>query len=72
MQNTCIILQYLRKNKVCLDEDMEDFDYDKEDNENFEPVTKGALTPGIQIRNLKKTYTTSCFRKSVSLNNFIT
>nr|XP_034183985.1 retinal-specific phospholipid-transporting ATPase ABCA4-like [Osmia lignaria] len=57
-------LKYLRKNKVYLDEDMEDFDYDKEDNENFEPVTKGALTPGIQIRNLKKTYNTSCFRKS--------
>ncbi|XP_076395704.1 phospholipid-transporting ATPase ABCA3 isoform X2 [Megachile rotundata] len=57
-------LKYLRRNKVYLDEDIEDFDYDKVDNENFESVTKGALTPGIQIRNLKKTYKTNCFRKS--------
>ncbi|KOC60391.1 ABC transporter A family member 6 [Habropoda laboriosa] len=57
-------LKYLRKNKVCLDEDIEDFDYDTIDNENFEPVAKGALTPGIQIRNLKKTYKSIFLRKS--------
>ncbi|XP_076762980.1 ATP-binding cassette sub-family A member 17 [Xylocopa sonorina] len=57
-------LKNLRKNKVCLDEDIEDFDYDDIDNENFEPVTKGVLTPGIQIRNLKKTYKSFCLRKT--------
>ncbi|XP_076622006.1 phospholipid-transporting ATPase ABCA3 [Colletes latitarsis] len=57
-------LKYIRKNKVNLDEDTEDFDYDEIDNDNFEPVSKGALTPGIQIHNLKKTYTTGCLRKS--------
>ncbi|XP_076222279.1 ATP-binding cassette sub-family A member 17 isoform X2 [Nomia melanderi] len=57
-------LKYIKKNKVNLDEDMDDFDYDSIDDENFEPVTKGALTPGIQIRNLKKTYTTSYLRRT--------
>lgn len=44
---------------------MDDFDYGNIDDENFEPVTKGVLTPGIQIRNLKKTYTTSYLRRTV-------
>ncbi|CAL7939781.1 unnamed protein product [Xylocopa violacea] len=57
-------LKNLKKNKICLDEDIEDFDYDNIDNENFEPVTKGVLTPGIQIRNLKKTYKSLCLRKT--------
>lgn len=48
-----------------LDEDIEDFDYDQVDNENFEPVAKGVLTAGIQIRNLKKTYKTGFPRKTV-------
>ncbi|XP_053973007.1 retinal-specific phospholipid-transporting ATPase ABCA4-like isoform X1 [Hylaeus volcanicus] len=57
-------LTFIRKNKVNLDEDMEDFDYTEIDNDNFETVSKGVLTPGIQIRNLKKTYRSSFLRKS--------
>ncbi|XP_050474315.1 phospholipid-transporting ATPase ABCA1-like [Bombus huntii] len=57
-------LKYLKKNKVTFDDDIEDFDYGNLDNENFEPVVNGALTPGIQIRNLKKTYKSICLRKS--------
>ncbi|CAK9811271.1 Phospholipid-transporting ATPase ABCA3 [Anthophora quadrimaculata] len=57
-------LKYLKKNKVCLDEDIEDFDYDRIDDENFEPVAKGVLTPGIQIRNVKKIYKSMFLRKS--------
>lgn len=49
------------------DEEVEDVDYDTVDNENFEPVVKGILVPGIQIRNLKKTYRTGCLQKTVSL-----
>lgn len=60
------ILQCFKSNKVFLDEDAGEFDYDKT-NEDFEPVLDGALTPGIQIRDLKKSYTTSWLRKSVSL-----
>nr|XP_033321242.1 retinal-specific phospholipid-transporting ATPase ABCA4-like isoform X1 [Megalopta genalis] len=57
-------LKYIKKNKVNLHEDIDNFDYENIDNENFEPVTKGVLTPGIQIRNLKKTYRTGCLRKT--------
>ncbi|XP_011705647.1 PREDICTED: ABC transporter A family member 2-like, partial [Wasmannia auropunctata] len=56
-------LKCLRKNKVALDEEAIEFDYHKA-NEDFEPVLGGALTPGIQIRDLKKSYTTCWFRKS--------
>lgn len=59
-------LQYLKKNKVSLDEDIEDFNYDNIDNDSFELIEKGVFTPGIQIRNVKKTYNSICFRKSVS------
>lgn len=62
-----LILQCIKKNKISLDEEVIDFDYDKKINEDFEPVLGGALTPGIQIRDLKKSYTTSWLRKSVSL-----
>ena len=58
-------LKYIRKNKVNLDEDIEDFDYDQVDNENFEPVAKGVLTAGIQIRNLRKTYKTGFPRRTM-------
>ncbi|XP_032690164.1 phospholipid-transporting ATPase ABCA1-like isoform X2 [Odontomachus brunneus] len=53
-----------RKNKISLDEVVSELDYDKIVNEDFEPVSSGTLTPGIQIRNLKKTYTTCWLRKS--------
>lgn len=59
-------LQCIKKNKVCLDENITDFDYAKVANEDFEPVVNGALIPGIQIRDLKKSYTTCWIRKSVS------
>ncbi|XP_078049321.1 phospholipid-transporting ATPase ABCA3 isoform X2 [Augochlora pura] len=58
-------LKCLKKNKVNQHEDIDNFDYENIDNENFEPVTKGVLTPGIQIRNLKKTYKTGFLRKTV-------
>lgn len=57
----------MKKNKISLDEEATELDYDKIANEDFEPVIGGVLTPGIQIRNLKKSYTTSYFQKSVSL-----
>ncbi|XP_076644769.1 phospholipid-transporting ATPase ABCA3 [Halictus rubicundus] len=57
-------LKFNKKNKVNLHEDIDNFDYENIDNENFEPVMKGVLTPGIQIRNLKKTYRTGCLRKT--------
>ncbi|XP_017876215.1 ABC transporter A family member 1-like [Ceratina calcarata] len=56
--------KYLKKNKVSLDEDIEDMDFANVDSENFEPVTRGVLTPGIQIRNLKKTYRKFGLRKT--------
>ncbi|XP_076288268.1 phospholipid-transporting ATPase ABCA3 isoform X2 [Lasioglossum baleicum] len=57
-------LKFLKKNKVNLDEDIDHFDYENIDNENFEPVTKGVLTPGIQIRSLRKNYKTGFLRKT--------
>ncbi|XP_011644080.1 retinal-specific ATP-binding cassette transporter-like [Pogonomyrmex barbatus] len=56
-------LKCVKKNKIALDEEAGEFDYDKV-NEDFEPVLGGVLTPGIQIRNLKKSYTMSYLRKS--------
>ncbi|KYN32310.1 ATP-binding cassette sub-family A member 3 [Trachymyrmex septentrionalis] len=53
----------IKKNKVALDDEATEFDYDKT-NKDFEPVFGSALTPGIQIRDLKKSYTTSWLRKS--------
>lgn len=57
----------MKKNKISLDEEAGELDYDKVGNEDFEPVLGSALTPGIQIRDLKKSYTTCWLRKSVSL-----
>ncbi|XP_018365508.1 PREDICTED: retinal-specific ATP-binding cassette transporter-like [Trachymyrmex cornetzi] len=56
-------LKCIKKNKVALDDEATEFDYDKT-NKDFEPVFGSALTPGIQIRDLKKSYTTSWLRKS--------
>lgn len=44
---------------------MDDYEFDDVDGKPFETVQKGAYTPGIQIRNLKKDYTTHLFSKSV-------
>ncbi|OAD58505.1 ABC transporter A family member 3 [Eufriesea mexicana] len=63
-QSPFYFLKYLKKNKVSLDEDIENFEYDNVGNDNFELVARGAFTPGIQIRNIKKTYKSICFRKS--------
>lgn len=57
----------MKKNKISLDEEASELDYDKIGNEDFEPIMGNALIPGIQIRDLKKTYKTSMLRKSVSL-----
>ncbi|XP_018306221.1 ATP-binding cassette sub-family A member 1 [Mycetomoellerius zeteki] len=59
-------LKCIKKNKVALDDEFNtttEFNYDKT-NKDFEPVFGNALTPGIQIRDLKKSYTTSWLRKS--------
>lgn len=56
----------MRKNKVSLDEEAEDYDYDQLESEDFEAVSKGAFIPGIQIRGLKKSYRTGLLQKSVS------
>ncbi|KAI4504278.1 hypothetical protein M0802_000749 [Mischocyttarus mexicanus] len=58
-------LQCIRKNKVSLDEEAEDYDYEQLGGEDFEAVSKGALIPGIQIRGLKKSYNTGLLRKSL-------
>ncbi|XP_076238688.1 ATP-binding cassette sub-family A member 17 isoform X2 [Calliopsis andreniformis] len=63
-KNPLYFLKYIKKNKVNLDENIEDFDYDTVNNDNFEPVAKDVLVPGIQIRNLKKTYRTSYLQKT--------
>ncbi|XP_029158875.1 LOW QUALITY PROTEIN: retinal-specific ATP-binding cassette transporter-like [Nylanderia fulva] len=57
-------LKCMKKNKISLEEEIVEFDYDKEANQDFEPVLSGTLQPGIQIRNLKKSYITSWLRKS--------
>ncbi|TGZ53371.1 phospholipid-transporting ATPase ABCA3 [Temnothorax longispinosus] len=62
-QNPLYFLKCIKKNKIALDEEAGEFDYDKV-NEDFEPVLGNALTPGIQIRDVKKSYTTSWLRKS--------
>ncbi|XP_039306572.1 retinal-specific phospholipid-transporting ATPase ABCA4 [Solenopsis invicta] len=56
-------LKCFKNNKIIFDEKAGEFDYDKA-NEDFEPVMSGTLTPGIQIRDLKKSYTTCWLRKS--------
>ncbi|XP_039306683.1 retinal-specific phospholipid-transporting ATPase ABCA4 isoform X2 [Solenopsis invicta] len=56
-------LKCFKSNKVSLDDEAGEFDYDKA-NEDFESVIGGTLTPGIQIRDLKKSYTTSWLRNS--------
>lgn len=56
----------MRKNKVSLDEEVEDYEYDQVASEDFEAVSKGAFIPGIQIRGLKKSYRTGLLQKSVS------
>ncbi|KAG7200279.1 hypothetical protein KM043_017746 [Ampulex compressa] len=57
-------LPHKKKNQICLNDEIGDFEYDKVGNEDFEPVKRGILIPGIQIRDLRKTYKTSWFRKS--------
>ncbi|XP_014205590.1 ATP-binding cassette sub-family A member 1-like [Copidosoma floridanum] len=51
-------------NKVDLDAEMEDYEFDDVDGKPFESVPKNAFTPGIQIRCLKKEYCTHLFSKS--------
>ncbi|XP_035743056.1 phospholipid-transporting ATPase ABCA1-like [Vespa mandarinia] len=58
-------LQCMRTNKVSLDEEAKDYNYDQLEGEDFEAVSKGAFIPGIQIRGLKKSYSTGLLRKSM-------
>ncbi|KAF7399046.1 hypothetical protein HZH66_006943 [Vespula vulgaris] len=58
-------LQCMRKNKVSLDEEPEDYEYNQLASEDFEAVSKGAFIPGIQIRGLKKSYRTGLLQKSM-------
>ncbi|XP_043287897.1 phospholipid-transporting ATPase ABCA1-like [Venturia canescens] len=56
-------LFFLKKsNKVFHDVEVTELDYDREDRKEFEKVPAGTLTPGIQIRQLKKTYVTNWLR----------
>lgn len=57
----------MKKNKIFLDDEAGEIDYGKTTNEDLEPILSGVLSPGIQIRDLKKTYT-NWLRKSVSLH----
>lgn len=50
---------------------LNDLDYSHENNgRRFETVSKGVFSTGIQIRNLKKTYETNFFNKSVNIYNY--
>lgn len=48
---------------------VENFEFNEMQGTSFEPVSGRAYSPGIQIRNLKKMYKTSLFRKEVSDKN---
>lgn len=52
------------KNRVTSDDEMEDYEFDDVNGKPFESVPKNAYIPGIQIRNLKKDYSTHLFSKS--------
>lgn len=43
---------------------MTHLDYNRDDQKEFEKVPEGTLTPGIQIRELKKAYITDWFRRT--------
>lgn len=51
-------------NKVSSEEEMYDCDYSNLEGKPFEPVPRDAFRPGIQIRNLKKSYYTNCFNRA--------
>lgn len=56
----------MKKNKISLNEEVEDIGKEEEDNyEDFEEISNNALSPGIQIRKLKKTYTTNFLGSTV-------
>lgn len=46
-----------------LEEELDEFHYADEDGKPFENIPKGIFTPGIQVRNVKKSYTTNLFNK---------
>lgn len=55
------------KNKVVDESAIEDFETDNLNGKPFEPVQKGALNPGIQLRNLRKSYSKTYFGPEVCL-----
>lgn len=60
-------MQRSKINKVSSEEEMYDCDYSNLEGKPFEPVPRDAFRPGIQIRNLKKSYYTNCFNRAVSI-----
>ncbi|XP_011496889.1 PREDICTED: ATP-binding cassette sub-family A member 1-like [Ceratosolen solmsi marchali] len=52
------------QNRVTSDDETEDYEFVNVDGKPFETVSKNSYTPGIQIRNLKKDYSTHLFSKS--------
>ena len=49
----------------------DDAEYDKTDGKPFESVQKGLYTPGIQMRNLKKSYNLGFINKTVRIIFYI-
>ncbi|XP_066601076.1 phospholipid-transporting ATPase ABCA3-like [Prorops nasuta] len=64
-KNPLYFLDLLKNNKIHQDREAGCIDYTTLSQEDFETVASGVLIPGIQIRNLKKAYSTSCLRKSM-------
>lgn len=60
-------LQRSKINKVSSEEELYDCDYNNMEGKPFEPVPKDAFRPGIQIRNLKKSYHTNWLSRAVSI-----
>lgn len=48
-----------------MDDETDDYEFHDVDGKPFESVPRNAFVPGIQIRNLKKEYSTGLLSKSV-------
>ncbi|XP_015588178.1 ATP-binding cassette sub-family A member 1 isoform X2 [Cephus cinctus] len=57
-------LQRTNKNRICNQNNIEDVDDAVKNDKRFETISKGVVKPGIQIRNLKMTYSSNLFHKS--------
>ena len=57
--------------KTDSDGEINDAEYDKTEGKPFESVQKGLYTPGIQMRNLKKSYNLGFINKTVRIIFYI-